>query len=288
MPKNATRKALSREAKQASNRYVAKAKKVKLSPAERSQIAKARWAKIKAAKAVDKVLTEYSVPAVIEGMKAPGAPDYIVTNVSATFDEDTPAPPIVEQEKAAALMETVPVLINAMLEADAAVADLSPVAPPVPAPAPQLAPVRAPKQKRYTGPKEFSVALKAAEQRLAKAIVERAQAAGSLAALNAEIPSLLQIIQALKGSSNVSPVPYDVSGSYSNAGMFQAPSPPQFQTPLDPMDAIRAAMAAPPVSRAKGNAVELSPDVVGDLEGPDEDDDPDRYITGPLAGGGWK
>jgi hypothetical protein len=163
-------------------------------------------------------------------------------------------------------------------------------------PAPQLAPVKAPKQKRYTGPKEFSVALKAAENRLAKAIVERAQAAGSLAALNAEIPSLLGIINALKGSGNyVSPVPTpnfvanDFPGNYFPNALSGGPNPAQqFQPALDPMDAIRAAMAAPPVSRAIGNAVQLPPDVVGTLEGPDDDnDDPDKFLTGPYAGGGF-
>jgi hypothetical protein len=137
----------------------------------------------------------------------------------------------------------------------------------------------APKRpKRYTGPKEFSVALKAAENRLAKAINERAEAMGKLAGLNAEIPSLLQIIQALKGSNNLPPAQYDFSGSVPNAQAFQAP--------IDPQAALMAAMAAPPVSRAQGNAVQFGPDVVGSLEGPD-DDDPDRFITGPQAGPGW-
>jgi hypothetical protein len=151
------------------------------------------------------------------------------------------------------------------------------------APAPQLTPVRAPKQKRYTGPKEFSVALKAAENRLAKAIVERAQVAGQYAALQAEIPSLLGIIQALKGSGNYAPpVPYDLSGGVPNATAFQSPIP-QYQNPLQ---AAQAAQPAPPISRAQGGTMQFSPDVVGTLE--NEEDDPDRYITGPSAGErGW-
>ena len=270
MPKNATRKALAREAKSATRSASTKAKKQKLSPAERSQIARDRWAKIRKAKAAQDnkpdPVKEWVDEAVKDGLL-------------------TPVPPVVEQEtiQTPSVLEASGMRVQVELDGGKT---LAPAAPPVPAPAPQLATAKAPKQKRYTGPKEFSVALKAAENRLAKAIVERAQAAGSLAALNAEIPSLLQIIQALKGSSNVPAVPYDFSGSVPNATGFQNPIPPQFQPPVDPMDAIRAAMAAPPVSRAVGNAIQLPPDVVGELEGPD-DDNPDKFITGPHAGGGW-
>jgi hypothetical protein len=253
---------------------VVKTTKQKLSPAERSQVAKDRWAKIRAAKvAQDKPdpVKEWVDEAVRDGLL--------------NAKPDTPAPPIAEQEKKYnTLMETVPQIINAMLEADAKVPNQPPVAPPIEAPAPQLAPVKPPKQKRYTGPKEFSVALKAAENRLAKAITERAAAAGQLAALNAEIPSLLGIINALKGSQNAVttvaslPMPYDFSAPY------QPPVP--LQAPVDPMDAIRAAMAQPPVSRAMGNAVQFGPDVVGSVES--EEDDPDRFIVGPAAGEkGW-
>jgi len=155
-----------------------------------------------------------------------------------------------------------------------------PVAPTVPPPAPQLAPVAAPKRpKRYQGPKEFSVALKAAENRLAKAINERAEAMGKLAGLNAEIPSLLQIIQALKGSNNLPPAPFDFSGGVPNATAFQAP--------IDPQAALMAAMAAPPVSRASGGAVQFSPDVVGVLEGPEDDEDQFLRGAGPATEGKW-
>jgi len=152
-------------------------------------------------------------------------------------------------------------------------------------PAPQLTPVRAPKQKRYTGPKEFSVALKAAEGRLAKAIVERAEAAGKMAMLQAEIPSLVQIISALKGQQNIPAAPYDLSGMVPSA--YQAPIPQPYQTPQSPLAAIQAAQPAAPVSRASGGAMQFGPEVFGALEGP-EDDDIDKFITGPAAaGGGW-
>lgn len=247
------------------NKNVVSPKKQKLSPAERSQIAKDRWAKIRKTKAAQ----GYVISPGIKSLHLE-----IVKNAIAKITEEvTPAPPIVEQEP-----EVLPEPI--------------PVAPPVPVvepPVAQLATVKPVKQKRYTGPKEFSVALKAAEARLAKAIVERAQAAGQLAALQAEIPSLLGIINALKGSGNyVSPAPVpnfianDFQGNYFPNALSGGPNP----APVDPMDAIRAAMAAPPVSRAIGNAVQLSPDVVGTLEGPD-DDNPDRFLTGEHAGGGW-
>jgi hypothetical protein len=52
------------------------------------------------------------------------------------------------------------------------------------------------------------------------------------------------------------------------------------------LQAIQAAMAVPPVSRASGGTIQFSPEVVGGME--DENDDIDKFITGPAAsGGGW-
>jgi hypothetical protein len=280
---------------------VKKQTKAKLSPAERSQIAKDRWAKIRKDKAAQKPTPKIEVDwdgalaAVKAENDAPKVSELTASGLAVQVESDggktlIPAPLDTLLNDAVANapegVDRVDIVtsqgnILASREIKAEQDTPTPVAP-----APQLAPVKAPKQKRYTGPKEFSVALKAAEQRLAKAINERAEAMGKLAGLNAEIPSLLQIINALKGPSNVSPVPYDVSGSYPNPAMFQTPVAPQFQAPVDLMDAIRAAMAAPPVSMAIGNAVQLPPDVVGTLEGPD-DDNPDKFITGEHAGGGW-
>ena len=244
---------------------IAKVRKQKLSKDERSQIAKDRWAKIKASKAQDKPnpVKEWVDEAVSDGL------------LSAT--PDIPAPSGRDENGVPSIVG----LGDGTITPNGAfVPDHPPipVAPTVPPPAPQLAPVRVPKPTRSTGPKEFSVALKAAENRLAKALNERAEAMGTLAGLNAEIPSLLQIIQALKGSNNLPPAQYDFSGSVPNAQAFQAP--------IDPQAALMAAMAAPPVSRASGGAIQFSPDVVGSLEGPD-DDDIDKYITGPAAKGEW-
>jgi hypothetical protein len=264
-------------------------KKDKLSKEERSQIAKDRWAKIRAAKA-----------------KTLAPPPGHVTKGDVMDDlglqEPTPAPPPVEQEPTTPTGRDengVPPIVGlgdgTVLPNGTFVPDHPPTnrqltlddLPIVHHPAPQLSPVRAPKPKRYQGPKEFSVALKAAENRLAKAITERSDIGKELAILQAkqwylektEIPSLMGIINALKGSGNYAPpIPYDLSGGVPNAQAFQAP--------IDPQAALMAAMAAPPVSRAKGGAVQFSPDVVGSLEGPD-DDDPDQFITGPQAGPGW-
>jgi hypothetical protein len=52
-------------------------------------------------------------------------------------------------------------------------------------------------------PKEFRGASSYAEKRLAKAIKERAKYMGLVAVLNAEIPSLVQVIRALGGNANI-------------------------------------------------------------------------------------
>jgi hypothetical protein len=226
-----------------------KSGKVKLSPAERSQVAKDRWAKIRSAKAAQVLET--------------------------STKEDNPITvtwPTEEEVKAL----------------DAPMAP-SPYIPEPTNPTPYVAPVAPKKQKRYTGPKEFSVALKAAENRLAKAIEERAKLSGQLAALQAEIPSLLQIIAALKGPQMAPAPPYDFSsvGIPPVIGGVQGyPNPiPQQHQGLD-LAAIQAAMAVPAASRAQGGAIQFGPEVLGALEGPE--DDIDKFITGPAASGaGW-
>ena len=293
-------------------------KKDKLSKEERSQIAKDRWAKIRKAKAaqedISKLEPELSSLPPDERIKALKAEEAAIREDLAV-DPDTlksgrdenGVPSIVGLGDGAITPNGafIPNQSDIVLSTSGVYRQnpdgsfteigkgidtgqgLSPSAPIAPAPAPQLALVKAPKPKRYQGPKEFSVALKAAENRLAKAITERSDIGKELAILQAkqwylektEIPSLMGIINALKGSGNYAPpTPFDFSGGVPNAQAFQAP--------IDPQAALMAAMAAPPVSRASGGAVQFSPDVVGSLEGPD-DDDPDRFITGPHAGGGW-
>jgi hypothetical protein len=250
-------------------------KKQKLTPAERSQIAKDRWAKIRVAKEPTPM---YVVSDELRDLHLE-----IAANATAKIVEqaNASAPPPVEQE-APAPSELEVSGLQVKVEAGggktlAAASQLTPIAPKKP--------------KRIPQPKEFSVALKAAESRLAKAITERAEYAGKLAALQAEIPSLMQIIQALGGSRQAlltasQPMNFDFSGSVPNATAFQSPMAPQFQPPYDPLAAIQSAAPLPPVSKASGGAMQFGPEVFGELEGPE--DDVDKFISGPAAGSkGW-
>jgi hypothetical protein len=254
-----------------------KVTKQKLSKEQRSDVAKARWAKRReavapqdATQASELTASGLSVQVELDGGKTliPAPLDTLLDNAVANAPEGADRIDIVSEQGS--------VLASREIQPP------PPAAPPVEAPVAQLTPVAPKRQKRYTGPKEFSVALKAAEGRLAKAIVERAQAAGQLAALQAEIPSLLQIIAALKGQQNIPAAPYDISAQ------FSVPVAPQFQPYVDPLAAIQAAQPIPPVSRASGGAIQFGPEVLGALEGPEDDADIDRFITGPAAGGsGW-
>jgi len=109
----------------------------------------------------------------------------------------------------------------------------------------------------------FGVALSAAENRLARAIEERAAAANKLAMLNAEIPSLQRTIVALQSHQNplpsVAAAPVDLSGISS---WNPLPSPPP-----------------PPALRVQGGALNVN---LGDEE------DEDRFLhESPAAGGEW-
>lgn len=256
-------------------------KKQKLSPAERSQVAKDRWAKRRADKAMEEVVVTVNTILEQDAAKDTPAPPQPPEQPPVTPESIAPGlvgePISVEPFRPAPSISSVPYngLTDAINHGPQPMVDIVTSTP-------QPAPVAPKKVKRYTGPKEFSVALKAAESRLAKAIVERAQAAGQLAALQAEIPSLLQIIAALKGPQNTPIAPYGWEGP-----TYSTPSPaPQFQPYVDPMAAIAGAAAAPPVSRASGGAMQFGPEVFGELEGPE--DDTDKFISGPAAGNkGW-
>lgn len=245
-------------------KYMTRSTKKKLSPAERSQVAKDRWAKIREAK-------ESKPDIVVTWPDSTHPLDGLLSSAVANAPEGEDRIDIVTEQGTVIASADIPTptTFNGF---------------PVYPLAPQLAPVAPKRQKRYTGPKEFSVALKAAESRLAKAIVERAEASGKLAMLQAEIPSLLQIIAALKGQQTIPVAPYDFSNAQGFPPFASAGIP--YQMPTLDLGAIQTAMAAPPASRAVGNAIQFSPDVVGSLEGPD-DDNPDRFLEGPHAGGGW-
>lgn len=260
--------------------------KPKLSPEERSQVAKDRWAKRKAQETQQNVSSvSDKLPAALDTLldeavaNAPEGADRVDLltkqgTILATRDiqppVEVPAPHEVNMIEMA--------LRGAKERDDELVFSMRSATP-----APQLSPVASKKPKRAHQPKEFSSALKEAEKRLGKAINERAEAMAKLAFLQSEIPNLMGIIQALKGSGNyVPPVTYD----FAVGGQAHQVPAPQYPSPLD---AIQNAQPSIPVSRAQGGAVQFGPDVLGSLEGPDDDDDnPDKYITGPLAGGGWK
>ena len=159
-----------------------------------------------------------------------------------------------------------------------------PILPPVP----QSAPVKAQKQKRTPVPKEFVVALKTADQRLAKAIEEYEDCQQRIVYLEKAIPRLQRTYLALRSESDPDaltsppPAPYNFSGSVPNAAAFQSPIP---QFTVSPIQMAQMAQTMPPVSRAQGGAIQFSPDVVGALEGPEDDED--QFLKGPNAGGGW-
>lgn len=295
MPKNGTREALAKEAK------TAKSKKQKLSPERRSEIAKERWAKIKLAKEAQET------PQAVENTFSSDGPITATSAVTlnTSSEADAPVPPLVfvelpppaqdapivgRESATSSPTEALPDLVKILDETPdpllESIRNLS-TPHPVAVPAPQLAPVKPPKQKRTPVPKEFLVALKTADTRLAKAIEEYEDCQQRITYLSGAIPRLQRTVLALRNESNPdAPIPpYNFAGGTPNATAYQA-HPPQYPAPLD---AILNAQPAPPISRAQGGAVQFSPDVLGSLEGPEDDDDnPDKYITGPLAGGGWK
>jgi hypothetical protein len=120
---------------------------------------------------------------------------------------------------------------------EAMISSIQPVAENI---AKQVALSEPPKQKRRRKPvpKAFGAAGSYAKKRLDEAIKERAEAMGRVAALNAEIPSLVQIIKALEGSQIVPvqdltaqvPVPYDTPQLVMDAPYI----PPGMRTPQLP------------------------------------------------------
>jgi hypothetical protein len=89
----------------------------------------------------------------------------------------------------------------------AAAAPVPPVDPPAPV-APEPAPRPALTRRRQSTvpmPKAFKGASSYAEKRLAEAIKQRAEYMGRVAALNAEIPSLVSVIRALGGNPMIDP-----------------------------------------------------------------------------------
>ena len=125
-------------------------------------------------------------------------------------------------------------------------------------------------KRAMPAPKAFGAAHSYAEKRLAKCLEERAYHANMWAARNAEIPSLVQIITALKSSQNpagIGPSP----AAYSDVAPWDAN--PQGVLAPTPAQQIAA-------TRVRGGAVGI------DLGDPDEDED--RFLKeSGLPGGEW-
>jgi hypothetical protein len=172
---------------------------------------------------------------------------------------------------------------------------------PVPTVTPTPASVAPPKPARRQAkpiPKAFKGASSYAGKRLAEAIRERAEAMGKVAMLNAEIPSLVQIIRALGMTPNMegfqdftaqmpSMYPQPINGMTPNS--FAPPSDPYSNAP-NPIDpALYATNAAPVTGLAP--AVQHAPLIPNTSLGgavdlgyvPEEEEGPPL----PSMGGGW-
>ena len=143
--------------------------------------------------------------------------------------------------------------------------------------------------------KEFGKAHSYAEKRLAEALKERAEAMGKVAMLNAEIPSLVQIIKALGMTPNMSGF-QDFTAPIPNMNPYQQPPyqqpqpfPSQDINPIDPalyatnsnpLPGLAPAVANAPVvlNKPMGGAMDL------DYVPKEEDEGPGL----PKMGGGWQ
>lgn len=131
-------------------------------------------------------------------------------------------------------------------------------------------------KRRARLPKEFGAAHSYAEKRLADAIKERAEAMGKVNMLNAEIPSLVQIIKALKTTE--SPIP-----SFNNPQAYQT-LPMPIAVGIDTASQARAiipqAEVIPPAPIANGGAV--------DFDSSQQDMPEDAFLRGAAGGdSGW-
>ena len=166
---------------------------------------------------------------------------------------------------------------------------------------PQEKPQKAPKRPTRPMPKEFKGASSYADKRLAEAIKERAEAMGKVAALNAEIPSLVAIIRALGGTPNVgdmaayAPMPYQQP--YPQQPMYQNGTPPIFAPqgvePARDAQAIDPGLYAansgplPGLVPAAANAPLIPNTSAGGAMDLDYQPEPQEGPGLPRMGGGW-
>ena len=158
-----------------------------------------------------------------------------------------------------------------------------------------LIPLQTPRKRQAKPiPKAFKGASSYAEKRLAEALKERAEYMGRVAALNAEIPSLVSVIRALGGNpmdTNLGQIQhYPTMDPYHQSnGLIQAPpavdqlqsvpniDPALFQTNAGPVPGITAPRGPMTPQTAGGGAADL--DYV-----PRDDEGPGLS----KIGGGWQ
>jgi hypothetical protein len=165
------------------------------------------------------------------------------------------------------------------------------------APAPQPAPPPIKKRQTKPMPKAFKGASSYAEKRLAEALKERAESMNKVAMLNAEIPSLVQIIRALGMTPNMNgfqdfsaPIPNMMPSyqppQYLPPQIDQLPTAPNnidpalFQSNSNPLPGLAPAIANAPVilDKPMGGAIDLGYVPTEEDEGPGL----------PKMGSGWQ
>jgi hypothetical protein len=240
-----------------------KARKEKLSPERRKEIGKLaaakRWAKKNEPKPVD--LTQNNgIPVEIIGLEPTTYPTY-------------------------GGIKRMPLPVQA---------PLSPTPIPIPI-FPHPEPPKAVQRRRKPMVKEFGKAHSYAEKRLAEALKERAEAMGKVAMLNAEIPSLVQIIKALGMTPNVQGF-QDFTAPIPNMNPYQQPqyqapqtAPIQDVNPIDPALYATNANPVPGLAPAIANApVVLNKPLGGAIDLGYTPVDEDAGPGLPNMGGGWQ
>jgi hypothetical protein len=150
-------------------------------------------------------------------------------------------------------------------------------------------PPKAAQRRKKPMVKEFGKAHSYAEKRLAEALKERAEAMGKVAMLNAEIPSLVQIIKALGMTPNTNGF-QDFTAQIPNMNPYQQPqmAPVQDTNPIDPALYATNYNPVPGLAPAVANAPVVTNKPIGgaiDLDFiPTEDEGPPL----PRMGGGWQ
>ena len=254
------------------------ARKEKLSPERRKEIAKEaakkRWAKKDNPQPVDGALYEDGIHAEDMGLEPTTWPTYggIERGSMPITTQNINTPSIPPPPQAAPLPPPTP--------------SYTPAAP---------EPTKVVQRRRKPMVKEFGKAHSYAEKRLAEALKERAEAMGKVAMLNAEIPSLVQIIKALGMTPNMNGF-QDFTAPIPNMNPYQ---PPQYQVPQpfpvqdtnpidpalyatnsNPLPGLAPAVANAPVvlNQPMGGAMDLDYVPKAEDEGPGL----------PRMGGGWQ